>query len=106
MPGCCAGRGAMRKTIFLAFLLLYAGISFAQQDTTVATDTTLHSAVDSTLAEGEVEEAPPEDDNTTNFSLSPTVGFTWGKISNDGEESENLQWQMQLQSRFSYEGEP
>jgi hypothetical protein len=88
-------------------VVLYAASAFAQQDTTVVqTDTTIRAAVDSIISETPVEEAETESDNTTHFSFSPNVGFTYGKISNDGEESENLQWQGQLQSRFSYEGEP
>jgi len=92
----------------VALLLLCAGSAFAQLDSTITQpgDTTIRTAVDSIISETPIEEPVPESENTTHFSLSPNVGFTYGKISNDGEESENLQWQGQLQSRFSYEGEP
>lgn len=96
------------KFIIPALACLLVGTAFAQQDSSVAVpDTTIRAAVDSVINEPQIEEPIPEtDDHTTNFSLSANIGFTWGKISNDGEESENLQWQGQLQSRFSFEGEP
>src|SRR5687768_13284128 len=88
-------------------MLLVAGSAFGQQDTTITPpDTTIRSVVDSIVSEAPIEEVVSEPDRTTTFTFSPNVGFTYGKISNDGEESENLQWQMQLRSRFSVEGEP
>ena len=99
---------ALIKRGFSVFVIIFlASQLYAQQDSlSIPVDTTTRAAVDSLVNETPIEEAPPESDHTTTFSFSPNVGFTYGKISNDGEESENLQWQMQVQSRFSYEGEP
>src|SRR5688572_33270588 len=97
----------LRRYAIALLMLFFVGSAFGQQDTTIAPpDTTIRSAVDSIISEPLAEEVISEPDRTTTFTFSPNIGFTYGKISNDGEESENLQWQMQVQSRFSYEGEP
>ncbi len=96
-----------RRYVLALLMLFVVGSAFGQQDTTIAPpDTTIRSAVDSIVSETPIEEVISAPDRTTTFTFSPNIGFTYGKISNDGEESENLQWQMQVQSRFSYEGEP
>lgn len=94
----------LTKHILILSILIAGKLAFAQQDTLTTPDTTIRAAVDSIISEPQIEEAAPESEQAIRFSFSPNIGFTWGKISNDGEESENLQWQGQLQSRFSYEG--
>ncbi len=87
------------KHISAALLASVIGTTaYAQQDSTIK------QAVDSTVSQSATEPAAHQQDHTITFSLSPSIGFTFQSVSKDGEESQNLQWLAQVQSRFSYEG--
>ncbi|HET9137355.1 MAG TPA: hypothetical protein VFO76_12015 [Candidatus Kapabacteria bacterium] len=93
----------MKFVLTLFALLILNGAAIAQQDSLTKQDSTsLRGAVDSVVSQTPAEEPPV--DHTISFSLSPSIGFTFQSISRDQEETQNLQWLAQLQSKFSYEG--
>ena len=88
----------MKHILAVAITILIGSAAYGQQDSTIKT------AVDSTVSQSAVEPVPQQQDRTVTFSLTPSIGFTFQSISKDDQVSENLQWLAQVQSRFSYEG--
>lgn len=81
-------------------LMLVNATAFAQQDSSLV------KSIDSTLSQTPSQEVAKETGTPVRFSISPSLGITFQSISKDQDESENLQWLLQLQSKFSYEGQP